>query len=134
MKAFFVLIVLTSISLVSCDNETVSDSFSLGLENDFKINGEYHSADNSLNFSLTEINDSRCPSDVECVWQGKADVKINVKSPISGSLILNTYDQTLDTIGIYSFELIEVSPYPVSTNVIKLEDYNVKLKIVELTD
>ncbi len=134
MKAFFVLVVLTFISFVSCDNETVSDSFSLGFESDFKINGDYHSVDNLLNFSITEINDSRCPSDVVCVWEGKADVKIDVKSPVSGLLILSTYDQLVDTIGNYSFELLDVSPYPISTRVIELEEYNVTLKIVELTE
>ncbi len=87
-----------------------------------------------MNFLVTEINDSRCPSDVVCVWQGKADVKINVKSPVSGSLPLNSYDQLVDTIGNYSFELKEISPYPGSTKVIKPEDYTVTLKIVELTE
>lgn len=134
MKTLSILFAFLVISLVSCDNETVSDSFSLGLENDFKINGEYHSTDNSLNFSVTEINDSRCPSDVVCVWQGKADVKIEVKSPVRGSIMLNTFDNLIDTLGNYSFELKDVSPYPISTKVIKLEEYNVTLKIVELTE
>ncbi len=134
MKTLSVLFALLAISLASCDNETISDSFSLGLENEFKINGEYHSTDNYLNFSVTEINDSRCPSDVVCVWQGKADVKIEVKNPVSGSIILNTFDNRIDTVGNYSFELKEVSPYPVSTSVIKLEEYEVTLKIVELTE
>jgi hypothetical protein len=134
MKAFSILLVLTLISLVSCDKEEVLDSFSLGLESDFKINGEYHTTDNSLNFEITEINDSRCPSDVVCVWEGKADVKIEVKSPVQGSIILSTYNSLIDTVGNYSFELKNISPYPVSTKVIKLEEYNVKLKIVELTD
>ena len=133
MKTFSILIVLTAILLVSCDNETISDSFSLGFEKDFKIHGEYHSTDNSLNFSVVEINDSRCPSDVVCVWQGKADVKIEVKSPVHGSIMLNTFDNLIDTVGNYSFELKDVSPHPISTKVIKLEEYNVTLKIVELT-
>lgn len=133
MKTISILFALVAISLVSCDNETISDSFSLGLESDFKINGEYHSTDNSLNFTVTEINDSRCPSDVVCVWQGKADVKIDVKNPVSGSIMLNTYDNLIDTVGNYSFELKDVSPYPVSTKIIKLEEYNVTLKIVELS-
>lgn len=134
MKTLSILFALLAISLVSCDNEIISDSFSLGLENDFKVNGDYHSTDNSLSFSVTEINDSRCPSDVVCVWQGKADVKIEVKSPVSGLISLNTFDNLIDTVGNYSFELKDVSPYPVSTSVIKLEEYDVTLKIVELTE
>ncbi|GAB1450592.1 hypothetical protein MASR2M47_06480 [Draconibacterium sp.] len=132
MKTLSFLFLLTSISLVSCNKETVSESFSLGLENDFKIHGEYNSVDNSLNFEIVEINDSRCPSDVVCVWQGKADVKIEIKNPVRGSIMLNTFDNRIDTVGNYSFELKDVTPYPISTKVIKLEAYNVTLKIVEL--
>jgi hypothetical protein len=103
------------------------------LENEFKINGVYHSSDNSLKFSITEINDSRCPSDVVCVWAGKADVKIKVESPFSGNLVLSTMNngfyKNIDTLGNYSFQLVDVSPYPISTEEIKLEDYSVTLKI-----
>jgi len=132
MKAFCIFLALTAISLISCDKESISESFSFGLENDFKINGEYHSIDNALNFSIIEINDSRCPSDVICVWEGKADVKIDVMSPIRGSVMLSTYNHLKDTLGNYSFELKEVTPYPNSTKTIKLEEYNVTLKIEKL--
>jgi hypothetical protein len=120
--------------LISCDKESISESFSVGLESNFKINNNYQSLDNSLDFTITEINDSRCPNDVVCVWEGKADVKIEVASPVKGSIMLSTYNHLLDTIGNYSFELIDVSPYPVSTKTIKLEDYDVTLKILELSN
>lgn len=134
MKTCFIFIALIAISCISCDKESFFESFSFGLENDFKINGEYHSIDNSLNFTLTEINDSRCPSDVVCVWEGKADVTIDVTSPVRGSIMLSTYNHSTDTLGNYSFELKDVSPYPISTKTIKLEEYNVTLKITELTN
>lgn len=133
MKTFYLFLALIAISFISCDKESVSDSFGFGLENDFKINGEYHSIDNSLNFSITEINDSRCPSDVVCIWAGKADVKIKVESPVSGTITLSTYDNQVDTVGNYSFKIIDVSPYPISTKTIRLEDYDVILKIEKLS-
>lgn len=134
MKTIYFFFTLIFISFISCDEEPVADSFSFGLENDFKINGEYHSADNSVKFRITEINDSRCPSDVVCAWEGKADVKIQVESPVSGIITLSTYDNRVDTVGNYSFKLIDVSPYPISTKTIKLDEYDVTLKIVELAD
>ena len=121
------------ILFISCENETVPDSFGFGLENDFKINGEYHSVDNSLKFKITEISDSRCPSDVVCIWAGKVDVKIVVESPVTGTIVLSTYDNPVDTVGNFSFKIIDVLPYPISTKTIQLEDYNVTLKIEELT-
>jgi hypothetical protein len=132
MKTFYLFVALIAISFISCDQESVSDSFSYGLDNDFKINGEYHSIDNSLNFSITEINDSRCPSDVVCIWAGKADVKIKVESPVPGTITLSTYDNPVDTVGNYSFKIIDVLPYPISTKTIRLEDYIVMLKIEKL--
>jgi len=132
MKTIYLFLALIAISFISCEKETVPDSFSFGLENDFKINGEYHSADNSLKFKITEINDSRCPSDVVCIWAGKADVKIEVESPVTGTIVLSTYDNPVDTVGNFSFKIIDVLPYPISTKAIQLEDYNVTLKIVEL--
>jgi hypothetical protein len=133
MKSLYFFFVLIFISLISCENEPVPDSFSFGLENEFKINENYHSTDNSLKFKITEINDSRCPSDVICVWAGKADVTIKVENPVDGTITLSTYDNPVDTVGNFSFEIIDVLPYPISTKTIQLEDYNVKLKIVELT-
>ncbi len=134
MKTLYFFLAFIFISFISCDNEPVPDSFSFGLENDFKINGEYHSTDNLVQFKITEINDSRCPSDVVCIWEGKADVKIQVESPFSGTITLSTYDNPVDTVGNYSFKLIDVSPYPISTKTIKLDEYDVTLKIIELAD
>ena len=132
MKKLFLLLMYVAIVFVSCNEELLPETFNLGLEEDFKWGGEYESANNSLIFSIVEINDSRCPTDVVCVWEGKADVRINVDRPQSGSILLSTYDNPKDTVGDFSFELIDVSPYPISTETIKLEDYNVALKIVEL--
>ena len=132
MKKLFLLLMLVGIVFVSCHEELLPETFNLGSEEDFKWGGEYESSNNSLLFSIVEINDSRCPSDVVCVWEGKADVRINVDSPHSGSILLSTYDNIKDTVGDFSFELIDVSPYPISTETIELEDYNVTLKIVEL--
>ncbi|HSN48753.1 MAG TPA: hypothetical protein VLR29_08330 [Flavobacterium sp.] len=134
MKNLNFFLAFIFISFISCDNEPVPDSFSFGLENDFKINGEYHSVDNSLKFKITEINDSRCPSDVVCIWAGKTDVKIEVESPVTGTIVLSTYDNSVDIVGNFSFKIIDVLPYPISTKTIQLEDYNVTLKIVELTN
>jgi hypothetical protein len=134
MKTIYFLLALISLLFISCENETVSESFSIGLESKFKINNDYQSLDNYLNFSITEINDSRCPSDVQCIWEGKVDVKIEVLNPTGGTITLSTYRHLIDTIGNYSFEIKDVSPYPVSTKTIKLEEYDVTLKIVELNE
>ena len=123
---------MAGIILVSCEKEEVQEVFAFGTEKSFHLNGDYKSSDNSLKFTITAINDSRCPSDVVCVWEGKADVTIQVENPLPETLILNTYDNVIDTFENFSIELVDVLPYPISTDTIELEDYNVTLKILEI--
>ncbi len=134
MKKKFLLIMFIGLLIFSCKNETELENFSLGFEDNFRFGAEYQSNNNLLKFKITEINDSRCPSDVVCIWAGKTDVKIEVESPVTGTIVLSTYDNPVDTVGNFSFKIIDVLPYPISTKTIQLEDYNVTLKIVELTN
>ena len=132
MKNIILTAFFATFLFVSCNNEELPETFEIGFEEDFQHGEINQSDDTSLKFSITEINDSRCPSDVICIWGGKADVKVEVESPQIGFIVLSTYDNLIDTFGIYSFELIDVSPHPISTEIIKLEDYQVTLKIEEL--
>jgi hypothetical protein len=132
MKFLIQILFFVSFIFVSCSKDTLSDSFKIGLENEFQYGEINQSDDNSLKFSITEINDSRCPSDVVCIWEGEAIVKIKIESPQKATINLSTYDNLIDTLANYSFELIDVSPYPISTKTIKLNDYTVTLKIEEL--
>ncbi len=132
MKTMISFLTFCMIVLISCNQESLPESFQIGTTGRFKTGAEYLSNKNSLQFKITEINDSRCPSDVVCVWQGEAVVKIAVESPVSGTLELNTFDHPKDTLARFSFELVGVSPYPVSTETIELADYDVTIKIEEL--
>ncbi|MCF6331820.1 MAG: hypothetical protein L3J11_00935 [Draconibacterium sp.] len=132
MKNLFLTVFFATLLFVSCNNEEFLTTFKVGIAEKFQQGEMNQSDDNSLKFSITEINDSRCPSDVICVWQGEADVKIEFELPQTGFVVLSTYDNLIDTFGTYSFELIDVLPYPISTKTIKLEDYDVTLKIKEL--
>ena len=134
MKNSILLFILTLFIFVSCNDETSSDSFKIGFENEFQYGILNLSDNNSLKLSITEINDSRCPSDVVCVWQGEVVIKIEIELPQKGTISLSTYDNLIDTFANYSFELIDVSPYPISTETIELKDYRVTLKIEELSD
>lgn len=77
--------------------------------------------------------DSRCPSDVECVWEGnaRADLELRVSgySPVRFSL--NTHAGfTRDTVinGV-RVQLMDVMPYPVSTVKIDPKMYKVRLLV-----
>lgn len=130
MKQIILAAFFTMILLNSCNKNEQFSTFLL--EEKFQIDQQFQSEDNQLKFTITEILDSRCPSDVVCIWQGEAIVKIKVDSPVKGTLELSTFHNLTDTLGSFSFSLIDVSPYPVSTETIELEEYNVTLKIEEL--
>jgi hypothetical protein len=130
MKKSVILLLFLVLLFVSCNKDEASVKFLL--EDKFEINQVFQSEINDLKFSITEINDSRCPSNANCNWQGAAEVKIQVTSPFKGTVTLNTFNNRTDTLNSYSFELIEVTPYPISTETIELKDYKVNLKIEEL--
>jgi len=132
MKNLILIVLFTAFLFAACDKTEDPESFNFGSESKFKHGNINKSGDNSLKFSIIEINDSRCPSDVVCVWQGMADVKVEIESPQKGTLSLNTYDNLIDTFGIYSFELIEVTPHPISTKNIELKNYLVTLNIQQI--
>jgi hypothetical protein len=73
-------------------------------------------------FAITE--DSRCPSDVQCIQAGRAVVVLNVYSS-DGEILLSkdVEERTFFDIGNTKITLVKVSPYPVSTYEIEGGDY-----------
>lgn len=127
----YILIALLSVTFLnSCKDEPTPEG--VVFEDALKLNSVFQTKSNSIKLTISEINDSRCPSDVVCVWQGMVVVKISADLPEKKVLSLNSYNNQADTIGHFEIRLIDVLPYPVSTKVIKLEDYEVKLKVTEL--
>lgn len=94
---------------------------------------------NGPEISILNIEDSRCPSDVTCVWEGEVKISVHVvkdKNPLGNfTLTSRAGDRTMatQTVDGYSIQVIEVNPYPVSTKQISLSDYIVTLIVSEKT-
>lgn len=82
--------------------------------------------------------DSRCPADVLCIWQGRVSIGVNVIKdeqntgfPLtlgeSDSLALQTFDG-------YYIRLLKVEPYPFATGSIQPSEYAVTLFVTEVED
>ena len=81
------------------------------------------------------LEDSRCPVDVTCVWEGNARIELGVGPGFGGDgptiqMILNT------SLGLREGEawgqritLVDVRPAPVSTEPIPADAYEVDLKV-----
>jgi hypothetical protein len=87
-------------------------------------------------------NDSRCPLNVTCVWQGEARITLKVvKDGTEESLELKTEGLCQDETGPcgevkellgYRFELLFVYPYPQEGVAIEEGDYSVKIVVTAL--
>jgi hypothetical protein len=82
------------------------------------------------------LEDSRCPTQVECFWTGQARIAISVHPEGGGSTTVefNTNPapgQTVKVVdvGQYSIELQSLDPYPQTPDAIAFEDYRAKLAV-----
>jgi hypothetical protein len=85
---------------------------------------------------LQVSGDSRCASDVQCVWAGDAAVKLDVTvgSQTHATVELHTNGQSGQTsiaLGGYTIKLVDLTPYPKSTQVIQQKDYVARLEITK---
>lgn len=87
---------------------------------------------NGTEISILNVEDSRCPADVLCVWQGEAKISINVikDSQDLGNFVMSTLEEkTTQRFDSFTIKLIEVQPYPYSNKEIMLSDYVVTLVV-----
>jgi len=77
--------------------------------------------------------DSRCPTDVQCIWEGDATVRVWVqKAPRTRErLALHTSarEPRSATYQGYGIELLRLAPLPVSGRTIEQEDYEATLEV-----
>lgn len=78
---------------------------------------------------LNVTADSRCPSDVTCIWQGEATVVVNVMKNNQDMGIFNLAsglgdkNATATIPGGYFLQLVKVEPYPTNGTKIQLDKY-----------
>lgn len=105
------------------------------LDNIFELKSQQTAEFPAENLSITflqVIDDSRCASDVTCVWAGMASLKFDVSKDQQDQINLNTYDNnTVTVFDKYQIQLIDVKPYPVTTEEIKSQDYVAVLKVTK---
>lgn len=72
-------------------------------------------SDGGLRVTFVElVSESRCPTDVVCVWQGDAAVKLSgtTKAGLIESTIHTGVDPRTMEVGGYQLRLLDVRPYP----------------------
>ena len=119
ITGFAVLMVLQPLAF---GEENMSLDFPIGI----KI-GETASIDSELKMTLLDIEDSRCPSDVTCIWQGIVLAKIQLEKESQDIGIHTVHMETTEgneqAFDGYYIRLTNVEPYPISTVPIQPTDY-----------
>ena len=93
------------------------------------VGGEARLPDGLTVTLVAVAGDSRCPSDVECPWEGSVEVRLRVT--VDGE----THDVALGTfqeeaaVSRYVVSLVEVAPEPVSTRAIAQGEYRITLRV-----
>jgi len=113
------------------------------LATQFQLKAEQTAILESENIKMKFLNvtrDSRCPSDVACVWEGQVTILVNIKQ---NDQDLGNFKLTQiggqEKLAVQNFvgqkiELIEVNPYPKSTENIQLSDYVATLVVSDTLD
>ena len=133
---FSVLLVATFAANAACapiiDVNTFSlgDSFSLAVGQSASVDGE----DLVIKF-IDVIADSRCPSGVECIWQGEVACLVEITHSGTGQQKVLTHrglTQELSKAEFGSYQLIySVEPYPEAGKAIKKSAYRLNLLVTK---
>ena len=108
------ILVLFLFAGISCEKTILEPTFTFGKESTFQINQVYTSSDGYNTLKITEVNDSRCPTGVECFWQGEVILKGEWTANKSKSTFeLHTEIKSLDKQSTgFVIQIIDVKPYP----------------------
>lgn len=128
LKIFLILFLFTTLS---CEEITLDKTFVLGNDSAYLINQLYSTSDGQCTFRISEINDSRCPEGVVCIWQGEVTVKgkwtaYNEQTLVELHSVLK--DQEKQPEG-YTIQIVDAKPYPKFGTESKPEDLVITLKI-----
>ncbi len=111
------------------ENDSTEHTIESGEIFEIKMNQVIQFEDLELHFR--DIEDSRCPLDVTCVWEGKVAVMLNIKNQTHniGGGIPPGY--TISYLTPYEITLVDIQPHPIST---EKAEYVATIKISNLDE
>jgi hypothetical protein len=118
---------------------TVGFSFALEseeitLDDPFMIKIHQTLSVDNLSVTFSKIEDSRCPSDVTCVWEGRASVTLDIYDQKQHqTILLTTGENTTSYVDSYKINLIDILPHPTSSKDIS-EEYVATISVSKNQD
>ena len=111
--SIFVIIAFAFTTLQVFGQSDSSANYQLDESFEIKMNQTIQFEDLELHFR--DIEDSRCPLDVTCVWEGKVTVMINIQNQTHKNAAYFTPGFTSTYHIPYEITLVDIQPYPIST-------------------
>ena len=120
MKILLILLIVLGLGIGEQVFATAGDSTNSDIKNnhqesiEIKINQTIEFED--LEIKFIKIEDSRCPSDVTCVWEGEAKTTFQIKQQLNlQTITLSTQNISTTSVKPYEFSLTNIMPYPITT-------------------
>ena len=142
LRARMASLVISSVVLLTCGGVLGANPHSngarngrLGREFNLKVGERVTIKGTKLRIRFVAVeNDSRCPSDVTCVWAGNAAVRLELGSGRSSKMVTLNTSNSPSFVGEieyqgYKVKLVGVSPYPRSDKKIAKRDYRATLLV-----
>ena len=141
MKKVWLAAAALMVTLTGCQShEAHADPVETGLDQEFSLHGgqEATISGENLRLRFTDVlEDSRCPTQVECFWTGQARIAVVATQPQAEptTVEFNTNPapgQTRQTVEVddYTVELKSLDPYPQTPDdATALEDYSATLSV-----
>jgi len=143
MRRTFLLVAILCLTLPGPSSAAATDSagskYAPRLGSEFELHvGErvnLHRTKLSIKFGNV-LEDSRCPSDVTCVWAGNARLQLAVSNGRASKMLrLNSNTAAPlpadSTFAGYSVKLVNLRPYPLSKQPIARGSYVVRLIVIK---
>ena len=116
MKGFLLLLSFSLFLAKACDT---GDDFNLGEAFTMEPGQEMANSSSDLNVKWLEASeDSRCPKNTTCVWEGQAKINLTVNGdPMTLTLREGKPEEAKATFNGYVFEAMKLDPYPDGTDI-----------------
>ena len=139
MKRLLLFLPLCLILLLSCEEmDTAQPDKEVLMNTSFSLRPPQQAHASGIRLTVLQVADSRCPADVQCIWEGEVTVKLRAQTNFTTkeiSLTLHRPDQdgkNTAVVGNYRITLESVSMPPSQKVQWKTEDYDLRLLISNL--
>lgn len=121
---------LLAAALVACRSDSAARAASLDQEIELAPRQQVVFGQQELEVEFVRVvQDSRCPTDVTCVWAGEVEVEVSTRMDASEAVSHLIKAGEHAAVGGFRVTVMQVLPKRISTREISPEEYRITLKV-----